>query len=309
MLYRQMKYFVSVVEKNSFTEAAEDFYISQSAVSQQIQLLEEDLGVPLLVRGNRKFRLTPAGEYFYRQSVLLLDEINRIRHETIQIGTKEQTRLRIGFQKSYPGAELQKAVAAFVKKYPDVFLQVTNGTHEELSKLLYDGAIDISINDHRRSFSNLYQKQLLYTSFTHVALSQQSPLCRFPYISMNDLRHVPCILVSSKEQRNNEQEYFQNALGFRGTFIWVDNSDEAHLMVLANSGFLLTEDTSSVLDDEAGIHKILLFRDGKLVSHEYYAFWKKEAINSFLNVFLDDLMASFSHQDRFSKDVKVQTAK
>lgn len=303
MLYRQMKYFVAVVEKNSFTEAAEDCYISQSAVSQQIQLLEENLGVSLLVRGNRKFRLTPAGEYFYRQSVLLLDEINRIRHETIQIGKQEQTTLRIGFQKSYHGVELQKAVAAFAEKYPDVFLQVTNGTHEELSKQLYDGTIDLSINDRRKSFSNLYQKQLLYTSYTHVALSQQSPLCRFQNISINDLRHIPCILVSSKEQQNNEQEYFQNSLGFRGTFIWVDTLDEAYWMVLANNGFLLTEDASSALVHEAGIHKMLLFSDGKLVSHEYYAFWKKEAVNPFLNVFLDNLIASFNYEGNASENV------
>ena len=62
MLYRQMQYFVAVVECDSFTEAAERCYISQSAISQQIRALEQFLGVTLISRGNRRFSLTPAGE-------------------------------------------------------------------------------------------------------------------------------------------------------------------------------------------------------------------------------------------------------
>lgn len=74
LLLKQMQYFVSVVECNSFTEAAERNYISQSAISQQIMALESELGIKLLVRENRKFSLTPAGEYFYRKSLGVLDQ-------------------------------------------------------------------------------------------------------------------------------------------------------------------------------------------------------------------------------------------
>ena len=76
MLFRQMKYFIAVVEAHSFTEASYALEISQSAVSQQIKALEDDLGVPLLVRQNRTFSLTPAGEYFYRHGKELLQEID-----------------------------------------------------------------------------------------------------------------------------------------------------------------------------------------------------------------------------------------
>ena len=54
MLLRQIKYFVTVVECNSFTQAAEKCFISQSAISQQIRALENDIGVELLQRENRK---------------------------------------------------------------------------------------------------------------------------------------------------------------------------------------------------------------------------------------------------------------
>lgn len=68
MLLRQMKYFIAVVECNSFTEAAEQYYISQSAISQQIQSLEKELGVELIHREKRRFTLTPTGRYFYSRS-------------------------------------------------------------------------------------------------------------------------------------------------------------------------------------------------------------------------------------------------
>lgn len=54
-MLRQLKYFQSAVRKNSFSEAAEENYISQSAISQQIQALERELGFQLLERKNRGF--------------------------------------------------------------------------------------------------------------------------------------------------------------------------------------------------------------------------------------------------------------
>ena len=67
-MLKQLKYFQSVVRLGSFSAAAEENFISQSAISQQVQSLERELGFALLVRKNRSFSLTPADEYFYRKS-------------------------------------------------------------------------------------------------------------------------------------------------------------------------------------------------------------------------------------------------
>ena len=88
MLLKQMKYFISVVECNSFTEAAEQCYISQSAISQQIKALEQELGVDLIKRNNRQFTLTPAGEYFYRHGVELVSEIDNLKRRNCTSRTR-----------------------------------------------------------------------------------------------------------------------------------------------------------------------------------------------------------------------------
>ena len=83
-MHRQMRYFIAVVETNSFFEAGEICHISQSAISQQIKALEEELQVQLLERHGRKFTVTPAGWYFYEQAkkqVQALDSaVREVRH-------------------------------------------------------------------------------------------------------------------------------------------------------------------------------------------------------------------------------------
>ena len=67
-MLKQLKYFQSVVRLNSFSEAAEENFISQSAISQQVQALERELGFPLLVRKNRTFTLTRQENTFTRKA-------------------------------------------------------------------------------------------------------------------------------------------------------------------------------------------------------------------------------------------------
>lgn len=71
-MIKQMKYFQAVVRLQSFTKAAEECFISQSAISQQLQALEKDLGVKLMHRERRKFTLTAAGEDMKKTFLLVL---------------------------------------------------------------------------------------------------------------------------------------------------------------------------------------------------------------------------------------------
>ena len=111
-----------LIYSNSFTEAAEEYHVSQSAISQQIQALEKELGVKLLERKNRKFILTPAGEHFYRRSLILTSDLERLRCETLRLAHRDEARLTVGYLRRYSGAEFHAAVADFSQQYPDVQL-------------------------------------------------------------------------------------------------------------------------------------------------------------------------------------------
>src|SRR6266404_850892 len=94
MELRHLRYFVAVATHGSFNRAAEILHLTQPALSRQVKDLEEELGVPLLVRGQNKVELTEAGELFYeeaRQVLARADEaIQRVRgearRETLRVG-------------------------------------------------------------------------------------------------------------------------------------------------------------------------------------------------------------------------------
>ena len=75
----QLKYFVAAAESRSFTKAAEQLYISQTAITQQMQLLEESLGCALFDRSTRPVSLTPAGKIFLGEARAILDRMSTER--------------------------------------------------------------------------------------------------------------------------------------------------------------------------------------------------------------------------------------
>ena len=219
-MLKQIKYFQTVVRCNSFSEAAEECYISQSAISQQVQALERELGVTLLKRENRRFSLTSAGEHFYQKSLLIMADFERLFKETKHIAQGDDFTLRIGYIKGYGGAEFQRAVAEFAEKYPDVPVDMKNGNHEDLYDLLRTDKVDLVLNDQRRAFSDEYVNTILTSIGCHIEISARNPIANLEFVSADDLRHTPCILVASKEQQENEQSHYREIYGIESKFLF-----------------------------------------------------------------------------------------
>ena len=289
MLFRQMKYFISVVECNSFTEAVEQCYISQSAISQQIRSLEKELGVELIHRENRRFTLTPAGEYFYEQSKGILNEVEDIRRETFRIGKDKEMELKIGYLRCYSGQELHQAVAEFSRLYPEVSIHIVNGTHEELYDLLRFGGADLVLTDQRRAFSDKYANFQLLKCGCYAELSVRSPLAEQESVTMEELKRQACILISSREQQNIEEDYYKNTLGFGGRFLFAENMEEGRLMVAGNRGFLPVERVGTLPPCGTGVKRLPVMEQGQQLKRNYCLFWVKENANYYIEEFAEIL--------------------
>ena len=289
MLFRQMKYFISVVECNSFTEAAEQCYISQSAISQQIRSLEKELGVELIHRENRRFTLTPAGEYFYEQSKGILNEVEDIRRETFRIGKDKEMELKIGYLRCYSGQELHQAVAEFSRLYPEVSIHIVNGTHEELYDLLRFGGADLVLTDQRRAFSDKYANFQLLKCGCYAELSVRSPFAEQESVTMEELKRQACILISSREQQNIEEDYYKNTLGFGGRFLFAENMEEGRLMVAGNRGFLPVERVGTLPPCGTGVKRLPVMERGQQLKRNYCLFWVKENASYYIEEFAEIL--------------------
>ena len=282
-----MKYFAAVVDCGSFTEAAEQCYISQSAISQQIQALERELGVPLIIRKNRRFSLTQAGEYFYNHCKGIIDDAEDLCRETIRIGKEGGVELRLGYLRCYSGQELHQAVAEFSRLYPEVSIDIVNGTHEELYDLLRFGGVDLILSDQRRAFSEDYVNFQLVRCGCYAEISSRRPLSQHKKVQIEELKNIPCILISSREQQNVEQEYYRNTLGFESNFLFADNLEEGRLMVVSNRGFMPVESIGTLPPAGASIKRLPIYRGKNQLTRNYCLFWSLEQDNEYIEKFAE----------------------
>ena len=289
-MLKQLKYFQSVVRLNSFSEAAEENYISQSAISQQIQALERELGFRLLERRNRGFTLTPAGEYFYQKSLILTADYQRMCAEAAKIAKGDQASLKLGYLRSFSGTQLHRALELFSERHPDVEVTVTYGNHEELYSLLRTGAADLILNDQRRAFSEEYVNLVLTTCPSYIEVSAHSPLAQMERITPQELKNIPCILVASESQRSTEREYYQTVIGFPGDFLYAETLEEARLMVISRKGFLPVD--GAPLDRPSLVY-IPLVRGDAPILRSYCAFRRREVSGGYAEEFAGLLKKQF----------------
>ena len=94
------------------------------------------------------------------------------------------------------------------------------------------------------------------------------------------LKNTPCILVSSKEQQENERTYYRDVVGFHGGFVFADNLREARVMLAANRGVMPIEGVGAGEWFGSTLKRIPLLRGGEQIRRNYCAFWKKENIST-----------------------------
>lgn len=293
MLLRQLEYLQAVVENGNFYLAAEQCNVSQSAISQQIKKLEEELDVRLLERHNRTFSLTPAGEYFYQKSLVISGDLKHLVRETRKIAAKDKATLRIGYYKGYQGNELSEAVALFSEKYPTVDVQITVGSHEELYLGMENDTIDLALNDQRRAFSDTYNNEILAESELYIEISSKNPLCRLTKLEIESLKNLPCILVMNRFGQREEQNYYEQVIGIKGNFLFADTIQEARLKIITGQGYMPVDVIGEQVWFDTTISRIPLVRKNQPIRKTYCAFWKKDNSGYYIEDFAEMLRACF----------------
>lgn len=293
MLFRQIEYFQAVIETGNFYQAAEKCQVSQSAISQQVKKLEDELGVKLLDRHNRTFSLTPAGEHFYRKSLVLMGDLKQLVRETKKIADNDHTLLRIGYYKGYQGNELSEAIAEFSSKYPTVDVNVIVGSHEELYKAMETDKVDLVLNDQRRAFSDMYHNEILSESRMYIEISNRNPLSMLDTIEISELKNTPCILVIHPAGQQEEQAYYEDIIGIKGDFLFADSVQEARLKIITGQGYLPVDVIGEQVWFDSAIARIPLVRNGEAVRKTYCAFWRKDNSGYYIEDFAEILKAMF----------------
>ncbi len=289
MLLKEIEYFQAVVEEKNFYKASEKCHISQSAISQQIKKLEIELGVKLLDRHNRTFSLTKEGELFYEKSLNITNDLNNLINE---IKNKHNT-LNLGYYDGYHGNEFENAIKIFSQKNPNVVVNVKSGSHEQLYEDVESGKVDLILNDQRRAFSSSYNNLILSTSIIYVDVSANNKLSKLNKIEINDLKDIPCILVSGGDTSEEEKQYYKKIVGIKSEIIFVKSIQEGRLKIISAQGYMPIDVLGKQEWFDTSIKRIPLVRNGETISKSYCAFSKKENNNPYINNFTDFLIKEF----------------
>ena len=144
MELRHLRYFVAVAEELNFTKAADKMCTVQPSLSQQIKDLEDEVGVKLLLRSNRKVELTAEGEAFLEEALLSLEHARRAITAARNVSKKKQQRLNIGF---LPVAEMKifpYIMPNIRAHFPELNINFQSLTDAEQFTALKAGNIDIA---------------------------------------------------------------------------------------------------------------------------------------------------------------------
>lgn len=142
---RRLRAFVTVAREGGFTRAAAVLHLSQSAVSQQVAALEEELGATLFVRSGRRVASTAAGVALLERAEALLAEMAAARRAVAAAEGRVAGDLRLAASLTIAGYVLPRPLAAFKREHPDVRIALRVLNTEDVVRALIAGDADLGL--------------------------------------------------------------------------------------------------------------------------------------------------------------------
>lgn len=142
---RQLAYFLAIAEEGTITKASERLHIAQPPLSQQLKLLEEELGVLLIERNTRKIQITDAGRLLQNRAKQILELTEKTAKELKDLKEGLQGTLSIGTISSAGEMLLPLKIQRFHEKYPNVDFHIRESGTFEILELIKSGIVEIGL--------------------------------------------------------------------------------------------------------------------------------------------------------------------
>ena len=273
MTTNQLKYFITAAETLSFTEAGKLHYISQTAITQHIQSLEDQLGVKLFTRNKKRVYLTPAGEIFYMEAKALLERsklaVNKARNAADGVSGS----LNIGYVKGQAFSLTGPLIKEFYLHNPSVKFQLFRQAHLDLLMNLEKGKLDFI-------FNIVYGNTDL-TDFSYRRISSDRLYAVLP-------SGHPYAQLSSIRRYDLREEPFLPKINGRST-------DAETLMILVSAGIgitILPESIVRAFSNTSDLSFVPL--EGEHEHVDIMAIWKDDSVNPVTNVFKNYVLSQYN---------------
>ena len=183
----------AIFDEKNLTRAAEKLYVSQPALTYRIQQIEQEFGVKVINRSNKKISFTPEGEYLVKHAKKMLLEQRKTKDHVLSMSKYVQGSLRIGCSSNFALYKLPSMIKQFLVLYPKVEINVNSGWSSEVMKLLQNEDVHVGIVT--GDYKWLEKKSLI----------TEEPLCIISTnkISIEDLPKLPRINYVPAKSRFN----------------------------------------------------------------------------------------------------------
>ena len=287
MLDRKIDYFIEVVEKGSFSSAARSFLLSQSAISQQITLLENELNIQLFDRTGYKPQLTPAGKIFYEGCIKLKEE----SEELLRSIHEEHQKIIIGLTQLQHNKPIIHIINKFKYDHPNVEFDLVEGTFEETYTNLSQSKTDVAFglesdfkHDPSIHYTSLFKYQM------GVVCSLNHPFSHKTEITIEELKNESFIVMSKKVGRTFYKD-FLNACrqdGYKPHIVKeVDSFEDFIIQVSLGRGIGIC--SMNVINN--ALAKAIPI--SKTHHHNDYVIAYKENVSSICQQFIDETIRYF----------------
>ena len=187
-----LRYFVAIANQKSFRKAASELHISQPALSRRVQMLEDTLGVPLLMRHGRGVTPTAAGEILRRRAEAILRLETEIHTDVRATSTTPAGHVRIGTPPSLAKLLLPGIVNRYLRDFPQVTWSVSEGFSDEIQRSLLEDKIDIAILTQGADHPDLLYQPLYSEQLCLIFRSDVAPFTDAPF-PVDELSTLPII--------------------------------------------------------------------------------------------------------------------
>lgn len=284
MEIRVLQYFLTVVQEENITRAAETLHITQPTLSRQLTQLEEELGARLLLRGKRKISLTDAGLLLYRRALELVELARKAEEEVAGNSRELEGAITIGSGEVLAAQILPRIFQSLHPLYPKVRYELISGNADQMKERLDMGLMDLAILMEPVDLGKYDFLRLPYMDTWGVLMPVDSPLAAQESVTLEELRGLPMgVSARSSVQKSLSSRFgkLYDELNFVVTYNLIGN---AAIMVEQGLIYALTLKGAVELYDS---HR-LCFRplSPRVINGAVLAWKKKLAMSPALTVFL-----------------------
>lgn len=300
MTTNQLKYFITAAETLSFTEAGKLHYISQTAITQHIQSLEDQLGVKLFTRNKKRVYLTPAGEIFYMEAKALLERsklaVNKARNAADGVSGS----LNIGYVKGQAFSLTGPLIKEFYLHNPSVKFQLFRQAHLDLLMNLEKGKLDFIFNIvYGNTDLTDFSYRRISSDRLYAVLPSGHPYAQLSSIRRYDLREEPFLLTKYYEDPSAKKygHIIPDKYAESGFIPKINgrSTDAETLMVLVAAGIgitILPESIVRAFSNTSDLSFVPL--EGEHEHVDIMAIWKDDSVNPVTNVFKNYVLSQYN---------------